>query len=40
MKGCLGVFLQELYRGVVCEVRVGEYLSEPLELWIWEKKGL
>ena len=28
----MGVFLQELYRGVECKVRVGEYLSEPFEV--------
>ena len=28
-----GVVLPELYRGVKCEVRVEEYLSEPFEVW-------
>ena len=32
LKGRLAVFLQELNRGVECEVKVGEYLSEPFEV--------
>ena len=39
LKGHLGVFLQELYRGVECEVRVGEYLSEPFEVTSGLRQG-
>ena len=39
LKGRLGVFLQELYRGVECEVRVGEYLSEPFEVTSGLRQG-
>ena len=38
-KGRLGVFLQELYRGVECEVRVREYLSEPFEVTSGLRQG-
>ena len=39
LKGRLKVFLQELYRGVECEVRVGEYLSEPFEVTSGLRQG-
>ena len=39
LKGRLGVFLQELYRRVECEVRVGEYLSEPFEVTSGLRQG-
>ena len=39
LKGHLGVFLQELYRGVQCEVKVGEYLSEPSEVTSGLRQG-
>ena len=32
LRGQLGAFLEELYSGVVCEVRVGEVLSDPFEV--------
>ena len=32
LKGRLGVFLEELYRGMRCEVRVGEALSDPFKV--------
>ena len=39
MKGWLEVFLEELYRGVECEVRVGEVLSDPLEVTTGLRQG-
>ena len=39
LKGRLGVFLQELCRGVECEVKVGEYLSEPFEVTSGLRQG-
>ena len=32
LRGRLGAFLEELYRGVECEVMVGEVLSDPFEV--------
>ena len=39
LKGRLGVFLEELYRGVKCEVMMGEALSDPFKVTITLRQG-
>ena len=39
LKGRLGVFVEELYRGVKCEVRVGEALSDSFKVTTGLKQG-
>ena len=39
LMGRLGVFLQELYRGVECKVRFEEYLSEAFEVTTGLRQG-
>ena len=39
LRGWLGVFLEELYRGVEWEVRVGEVLSDSFEVTTGLRQG-
>ena len=39
LRGQLGAFLEELYREVECEVRVGEVLSDPFEVTTGLRQG-
>ena len=39
LRGRLGAFLEELYSGVKCEVRVGEVLSDPFEVTMGLRQG-
>ena len=38
-RGQLGAFLEELYRGVKCEVRISEVLSDPFEVTTGLRQG-
>ena len=39
LRGWLGAFLEELYSGVECEVKVGKVLSDPFEVTTGLREG-
>ena len=39
LRGRLGAFLEEPYRGVECEVRFGEVLKDPFEVTMGLRQG-